>query len=295
MARRLLAGSVKHSYDPDIDIDWQAPLVDGAFFSPPTRITVYGTDLWRELSHGQRVELSRQEMVNALSVGIWFENILNQLLLRLTYNQDPTKPHVHYALTELADECRHMTMFGRLIERIGARPYRQGFVLRNFGRVLPFVLRGPSIWVAALIGEEIFDVAQRATMHDPQLQPLVRQVMRIHVTEEARHIRFARDDLTRRLATASWRQRALCRLTAGIGAVLLRTVLARPEMYRRAGLDVRRATLAARTNTHRHATFAAGFERLRSFLHEQGVIGGPTRVLWHVAKVHPDGRGVAAT
>jgi hypothetical protein len=142
-AGRLLSGSVKRSYDPEIDIDWDAPLHDGKFFAPPSMLTLYGTPLWDTLTHEQRVELSRQELVNALSVGIWFENILNQLLLRMAYRQNPTRAHVHYALTELGDECRHMVMFGRLIDRVGARPYRQGFILYNLGRVLPFVLRAP--------------------------------------------------------------------------------------------------------------------------------------------------------
>jgi hypothetical protein len=291
-AQRLLTGSVRRSYDPEIDIDWDAPLVDGKFFAPPATLTLYATPMWDRMTHEQRVELSRQQTVNAVSVGIWFENILNQLLLRMTYEQDPTKRHVHYALTELADECRHMTMFGRLIEALGERPYKQGFVLHNMGRVLPLVLRGPSVWVAALIGEEIFDSIQRATMHDEQLQPLVRQVMSIHVIEEARHIRYAREDTIRRLERSPWWARELSRLVVGVGALLLQTVLTRPEMYKRAGLDVREARKAARNNPHARQLRAEGFERLRTFLAAQGLIGGPTRVFWHLARVHPDGTEV---
>ncbi|WP_163508769.1 AurF N-oxygenase family protein [Fodinicola acaciae] len=291
-AQRLLTGSVRRSYDPDVDIDWDAPLVEGKFFAPPKTLSLYGTPMWDRMTHEQRVELSRQQTVNAISVGIWFENILNQLLLRMTYELDPTRQHVHYALTELADECRHMTMFGKLIDRLGEKPYRQGFVLHNLGRILPFTLRGPSVWVAALIGEEIFDAIQRATMHDEELQPLVRQVMSIHVIEEARHIRYAREDTVRRMTTTTWWGREFSRIVAAVGAVLLQTVLARPEMYERAGLDVREARRAARKNPHLKQIRAEGFEKLRSFLDDNGLIGGPSRIFWHVAKVHPDGTQV---
>ena len=58
---------------------------------------------------------------------------------------------------------------------------------------LPLVFRGSMLWVAALVGEEIFDSLQRQMMDDPELQPIVQRLMRIHVTEEARHIQFARD------------------------------------------------------------------------------------------------------
>jgi hypothetical protein len=289
-AGRLLSGSVKRSYDPEVDIDWDAPLSDGKFFAPPSMLTLYGTPMWDTLSHEQRVELSRQELVNALSVGIWFENILNQLLLRMAYRQNPTRAHVHYALTELGDECRHMVMFGRLIDRVGTRPYRQSFILYNLGRVLPFVLRGPAVWVAALVGEEIFDSVQRATLHDASLQPLVRQVMRIHVTEEARHIRYAREDLARRMAKASWPSRQFARVVAGIGALMLRTVLMRTEVYARAGLNRRDARKAARRNEHIRRTWAESFEKLRAYLHDQGVIAGPSRLFWHLARIHPDGK-----
>ena len=42
------------------------------------------------MTRAQRIELSRQELVNTLSAGIWFENILNQALLRKIMHTDPT-------------------------------------------------------------------------------------------------------------------------------------------------------------------------------------------------------------
>ena len=65
---------------------------------------------------------------------------------------------------------------------------------------LPLAFQGLVLWVAALIGEEIFDSLQRQMMDDPELQPIVQRLMRIHVTEEARHIQFARDGVRKRVA-----------------------------------------------------------------------------------------------
>ena len=76
------------------------------------------------MSRAQQIELSRQEFVNTLSAGIWFENILNQALLRDIMHRDPTTNSTHYALTELGDETRHMVMFGKTIERVGGNPVR---------------------------------------------------------------------------------------------------------------------------------------------------------------------------
>src|SRR5580692_7102136 len=89
-SERLLKGSVKKSYAPVVDIDWDAPLDPDKFYLPPKTVSIYGTPMWDEMTRAQRIELSRQELVNTLSAGIWFENILNQALLRKLMHTDPT-------------------------------------------------------------------------------------------------------------------------------------------------------------------------------------------------------------
>src|ERR671936_274823 len=100
-SERLLRGSVKKSYAPVVDIDWDAPLDPDKFFLPPPTISLYGTRMWEQMSRAQRIELSRQEFVNTLSAGIWFENILNQSLLRPILHKNPTANATPYSLTEL--------------------------------------------------------------------------------------------------------------------------------------------------------------------------------------------------
>ena len=45
-AERLLKGSVKKSYAPVVDIDWDAPLDPDKFFLPPKSVSLYGTPMW---------------------------------------------------------------------------------------------------------------------------------------------------------------------------------------------------------------------------------------------------------
>jgi hypothetical protein len=169
-ADRLLKGSVRKSYAPVVDIDWDAPLDSDKYFLPPKVVSLYGTPVWEAMSRAEQIELSRQELVNTLSAGIWFENILNQALLRKMMHQDPTASATHYELTELGDETRHMVMFGKAIEKVGADPVRPKLYQRMVINALPFFFRGSVLWVAALIGEEIFDSLQRQMMDDPELQ-----------------------------------------------------------------------------------------------------------------------------
>ena len=221
-AERLLKGSVKKSYAPVVDIDWDAPLDPDKFFLPAKTVSLYGTPIWDSMSREQQIELSREELVNTLSAGIWFENILNQALLRKMMHQDPTASATHYELTELGDETRHMVMFGKAIERVDAKPVRPRYYQRFIINLLPFAFQGPVLWVAALIGEEIFDSLQRQMMDDPELQPMVQRLMRIHVTEEARHIQFARDGLRKRTPHMRWAPKFFVANVNGLGGYFFR-------------------------------------------------------------------------
>src|ERR1700758_3722753 len=235
-SERLLKGSVRKSYEPVVDIDWDAPLDPDKFYLPPKVVSLYGTPIWDAMSRAQQIELSRQEFVNTLSAGIWFENMLNQSLLRDIMHKDPTAKATHYALTELGDETRHMVMFGKAIERVGARPVTPRRYQRMVINMLPLAFRGSFLWVAALIGEEIFDALQRQMMDDPELQPMVQRLMRIHVAEEARHIQFARDGVRRRASERPRINRLLVANVNGAGGVFFRYLFTNPVPYSRAGL-----------------------------------------------------------
>lgn len=284
-ATRLLRGSVKKSYEPVVDIDWNAPLDPDKFYLPPRLVSLYGTRLWDRLTRQQQIELSRQELVNILSAGIWFENILNQSLLRTLLHANPTNPTSHYALTEMGDETRHMIMFGKTIERIGGKPVRPKLFQRMIINTLPWIFqRGSMLWVAALIGEEIFDSLQREMMSDPDLQPIVQRIMRIHVTEEARHIQFARDGARKRVAEMPRFNRWFMANINGIGGYFFRYLFTHPTPYQRTGLDPVEARTTARHNPHRHDICILGFAPLAEFLTETGLMGPLARYGWKRCK-----------
>ncbi|HNA98514.1 MAG TPA: diiron oxygenase, partial [Marmoricola sp.] len=185
---RLLNSSARHSYDPLVDIDWNAPVPQDKWGMLPKRMSLYGTDLWDSLTEEQRLTLSWHEVASISSVGIWFEVILMQMMLRDLYDDDPKSMHMHYALTEVADECRHSTMFGKAIDHFGVPAYGPPPAIFKLGRLFTKIVRGPSSYGAILVAEEILDSWQREMLHDESIQPVVRMVSKIHVLEEARHM-----------------------------------------------------------------------------------------------------------
>jgi hypothetical protein len=293
-SERLLRGSVKKYYEPVVDIDWDAPLDPDKFFLPPRLVSLYGTPMWDTMTRDQQIELSRQEMINTLSAGIWFENILNQGILRKLMHEDPTSSETHYALTEMGDETRHMVMFGKAIERMGAKPIQPKRYQRIIINAVPLAFKGSALWVAALMGEEIFDSLQRQMMDDPELQPMIQRLMRIHVTEEARHIQFARDGVRKRIDEMPRFSRWWLGTINGIGGPFFRYIFTNPVMYHRVGLDWKAARRVARNSRHRHEMQIQGFAPLAAFLEEVGLMGPIARRMWRRCHFLPATKAVTA-
>src|SRR6266498_1074343 len=165
-AERLLDSSMRNSYDPDVDVDWDAPLVEGKGFMPEERVSLYGTSLWERMTPEQRLELSKHEIGSITSVGLWTEIVLMQLLARYAADLDPRSPHTHYALTEIGDETRHAIMFGKGIARLGLPAYGPPRVVRVPAKVFGAIIGGPAMFASVLVVEETTDRLQRSMLDD---------------------------------------------------------------------------------------------------------------------------------
>ncbi len=278
-ASRLLRASAEHAYDPDVEIDWDAPLT-GDWFVPPHRCSLYGTELWDALSEQQRITLTRHEVASVASLGVWFETILMQLLIRSYYEQDPTAAHAQYALTEVADECRHSVMFGRMIAKLETPHYAMNGWDAGLGRFIAATGSGPRMYAAILIAEEVLDALQREASADERVQPLVRMVSRIHVVEEARHVRFAREELRRQVLAAGRSRLAYDRMIIARSAYLTGRRLINPKVYAAVGIDPQVGRRAAWANPHHRETLRWAGARVVAFLEEMDLIGGPGVLIW---------------
>src|SRR5262245_45661350 len=87
-ATRLLRSAARASFDPEVEVDWDAPLDPTLPYMPPERVSLYGTPAWDRLSEEQRVELSKHELASLTEVGIWLELNLMQLFMRHIYDLD---------------------------------------------------------------------------------------------------------------------------------------------------------------------------------------------------------------
>jgi hypothetical protein len=283
ISARLLASAARRSYDPVVDIDWEAPIPEDLYGLSPEWSSLYGTPLWEGLTQQQRITLTIHEYCSVSGVGIWFECLLMQLVLRDVYGDDPAQPHVQWALTEIADECRHSVMFARTAETFGAPSYQPPPSILRLGRAFAAKGGGPAAYAAILVAEEILDIFQRDLMRDERVQPLTRATSQIHVVEEARHMRFAREEIARRTpGLTAWQLRRHRTVVASVAAIVADN-LVQPQVYAAVGLDPRRAKAAARANAHHRAKLREASAGLVEFLRDVGLVGGPSERLWRRA------------
>jgi hypothetical protein len=281
-ATRLLASSAKNSYDPLLDIDWDAPVEQDMAYMPLERVSLYGTELWSRMSEEQRIALSKHELASIAGTGLWFEIILVQMLARYAYHQDPQGAHTHYALTEIGDETRHIIMFAKAIEQMQCPTYRPPAYIHHLARIYKATARGPALFAPVLVAEEVTDRLQRATMHDERINPLIRMVNRIHVVEEARHVRFAREEVARVMRRSGRVSRVVNNTVTAVVAAFVVHSLINPAVYEAVGLDRAEAMKAARTNPNNHETRRWLGEKIMGFLAEQGMVTRSSRPIYRL-------------
>ncbi|MFP8962788.1 AurF N-oxygenase family protein [Streptomyces nanhaiensis] len=285
VARRLLDSAARLAYDPAVEVDWETPLDKDFHGASPEWSTLYGTPYWDELTEEQRKELTRQEAASVASTGIWFEMILQQMVLRDIYSKDPTSAEFQWALTEIAEECRHSIMFARGARKLGAPPYRPHRIAFELGRAFKTLAFGEAAYAAILVAEEVLDVMQRDWMRDERVVPFVRTINNIHVVEESRHMKFARDETRKRLAGAGRLRRRIHALVIAIAAYVIVTSMVNRKVYANAGLDEKRAVREARTNEHHRAMMRSSCSGLMEFLASAGLLTKPALVFYKRANL----------
>jgi hypothetical protein len=277
-SRQLIAASERTTLDPFHEVDWDIPIDDSAYHLPPRWLPLYGTPAWEAMDEPSRIAYSRHEAAALCGAGIWFENMLMQVVLRHLTAIPVTSPAHRYLLIEVADECRHSTMFGEYIRRAGTPAYSPPPDTPTIDTLGDVPGRQALGYLLVLAVEEILDAANRATARDGSLHPVARQIARLHVLEEARHVSFAKTYLGEVWPTLGEEEHAA---VAGIAPHAVATVAeltVDDAVYRELGIED--GADMARSNPHHRARIVEGLAKLTAFLGELGVIDDESRAVW---------------
>jgi hypothetical protein len=276
-ADQLVAASQRTTLDPFEYVDWTVPIDDSAFHLPPELLPLYGTPAYDAMTGAERIEYSRHETAALCGAGIWFENVLMQVVLRHLADLPVTDPAHRYLLVEVADECRHSAMFGEYIRRAGTPAYRPALAASSLSDADTDERRAVS-YLLILAVEELLDHMNRATMRDERVHATSRAMARLHVLEEARHVSFAKAYLAEVWTTLDAETRDAVADAAPVLVSVVAGLSVDPSVYERLGIAD--GAGIARANPHHRATVVAGLAKLTAFLTEIGVLDDTRRSTW---------------
>jgi hypothetical protein len=275
-SRQLVAASERTTLDPFREIDWSLPIDDSAFHLPPELLPLYGSPAWDAMDGAERIAYSRHETGALCGAGIWFENVLMQVVLRHLADMPVTDPAHRYLLVEVADECRHSMMFGEYLRRAGTPAYCPTLSPHFLSDEAPGARAVSYLLILAV--EELLDFMNRATMRDERVHPTSRAIARLHVLEEARHVSFAKTYLAELLPTLSDEDRTVVADAAPVLVEVVADLSVDPAVYEHLGIAG--GLEMARANPHHRSTIVSGLAKLTTFLTEIGVIDDAHRAAW---------------
>ena len=157
-------------------------------------------------------------------------------------------------------------MFGEYIRRAGTPSYGPNRPVMldesGAGRTLSYLL--------ILAIEELLDFVNRAAMRDERVHEIVRQISKIHVLEEARHVSFAKTFLAEVFPALEADQRAT--VIAAAPELVAEVVSLNLDGAVFEHLGIEDGGAIAKANPHHRATVVAGLSKLTSVLTELGMI-----------------------
>jgi hypothetical protein len=277
--KHLSEAAQRKSFDPYRDIDWTVPIDRSHFYLPQDMVSLYGTEIWDKMNHEQRSELSLHEACSTLAHGIWFENILSACLLKYLYRTSPHDQHFYWMYQEVADECRHSMMFAEMIRAAEVPWYQPAWWAIWAGRATKYLSPKVSVLIGTLAAEALTDYLNRRIVQDAECHPIMRQLSRIHMIEEARHLGYARHWLKENYHRMPAATRAWMRIEAPITTAIIASQLVSPKVYSELKLPSGTAKIARKNPARIKAVQAASAE-LVEFLREIDMIDDRSSQHW---------------
>ncbi len=247
------------------------------------------TAWYRGLSEEEKSVVGAWKMATMLRVGADFENMLQQGLLARSLSLPLGAPEFRYAHTEVSEESQHTMMFLEIVSRIGVPATGMPrYVVRVLEAVIRTVARRDpaAFFLGVLAGEDPIDRAQRRWLAAGVAHPTVERVLRIHVTEESRHVSYARVSVARDVPKLGPVRRQLLAAAAPlVFAFLARMMFVPPKaMATAVGVDHEVFTDAYRTPYGREF-LADAVGKSRKLANEVGLMTPIGKRLWNACGI----------
>jgi hypothetical protein len=195
----LSRATARLSFDPWVDIDWDAPENaldenDPRWQLDPDTSPLGATDWYANQPLQRRIDMGRWITANTLKATTQFEMMLIRGVVHVTGKLPNGSPVFRYLVHEMVEEANHVQMFQEFINRTGEDVPG----MRRGSRIIgPFAgyyggYASNFHFIGVLCGEQPLHYQQTLQHRGAaNVPPLLNKITYIHLAEEARHITFA--------------------------------------------------------------------------------------------------------
>jgi hypothetical protein len=294
---RLNDLSITKHFDAYVDVPWDDPAyaldpTDPRWELDPEFDPLGATDWYQSLPQADRARLGCEMVASKMKIGVVFENVLKRGLLEFAMELPNRAPEFRYAYHEVIEEAQHSLMFQEFVNRCGYdSPGLAKRELHATRRIVGLGRKFPQLFFLFVLGgEDPIDYVQRRELRSSrEIHPLLERIMRIHVTEEARHLSFARHYLKRTVPQLS----AWQRLRLAVGAPLILGSMAQlmlkpsPDLVERYAIPAEVIAAAYTNNPEHHRETVASLGKVRKLCVELGLVRWPFTFIWRKLGLDP--------
>jgi hypothetical protein len=298
LIRRLSRQSVVKHFDAYVDIDWDNPEFridhdDSRWELEPDDV-LGATEWYRSQPAEIRSRIGLRILANFMKIGVVFEYVLKRGLLDFASRLPSGAPEFRYCYHETIEEAQHSLMFQEFINRTGfSLPGLSGLERRYADFVVKYARKFPELFfIFVLAGEDPIDYVQRQSLRKKRedIHPLFRRITQIHITEEARHMSFARHALRKRVPELSRTRRARLGLCVPLilGFMGKMMMEASPRIAREYKIPREVMDAAYRKNPIHRTRMHEASTKLFGLCRELGLVNGWSVLLWKVMRILPE-------
>jgi hypothetical protein len=289
LVQRLSHQSVVKHFDAYADIAWDSEELRIDPEDPRWELSddeaLGATEWYRSQPQAVRARIGLHMIANFMKIGAQFESVLKRGLLDFAFGLPNGSPEYRYAYHEVIEEAQHSLMFQEFVNRSGFDiPGLSKFDKFMSRIVIHFARTFPELFFFFVLGgEDPIDHVQRTALRSGRdLHPLLKRIMQIHITEEARHLCFARYYLKRNVPKLGRVKRFVLSVRTPIILGIMAQMMMQPSsqiirQYRIPKEVIREAY--GRNPLHKQKTLDA-IEKVRSLCRELGLITPVSKRVW---------------
>lgn len=293
---RLSKQSVDKHFGAYEDIDWESPdmqivLGNGEWILKDGDLDPIAETQWYlGLDDDLKDRLGLLSVAIRMKFGLQFESILKRGLLEYAAKLPNNSPEFRYVYHEVIEEAQHSLMFQEFVNRTGLEVNGMS-KLDLFGTSIIIKLGAyfPALFFFFVLGgEDPIDYLQRKALRTKDdIHPLLRTIMKIHVTEEARHLSFARHYLKLNVPRLDFVRKTVVSIAVPIilGTMAQMMLQAPKQVVEEFAIPKEGITEAYKDNNKHLQGTKDSLKKVRQLYEELGLMNPLSKTIWKSFKI----------